>query len=207
MKKYLFVFSLIIVFFLTQSNTNQKIIAVANEDLWSGNINFSQITYDTVQGTHYCGWENDTSWSEWRMEAGIINNSGTAKSSSNSWKQGSGYDSCMKVYGAIRDTGYATGNAPTELELDIDGQEYGFTVDIPACSGKHITKTYRNFVLDETIVEDAGQAESQIRVERQKIGSNPNVLSGIIELHDKHQKGADFVQIWKWNLKKVKKIN
>jgi hypothetical protein len=110
----------------------------------------------------------------------------------------------MLAHGAIRDTSYAFGTAPTELELDIDGQEYGFTVDIPACSGKHISKRYRNFALDATIIDDVSQGESQIRVERQKVGSNPNVLSGMIELHDRHQKGADFVQIWKWNLKRSK---
>jgi hypothetical protein len=196
MKKYLFITALVIAFFLTQSNTKQ--------DLWSGNITFSQIIFDTVLGTHYCGWENDTSWSEWRMEASIINDKGTAKSSSNGRKRGSGYDSCMLAHGAIRDTSYAFGTAPTELELDIDGQEYGFTVDIPACSGKHISKRYRNFALDATIIDDVSQGESQIRVERQKVGSNPNVLSGMIELHDRHQKGADFVQIWKWNLKRSK---
>ena len=204
MKKIVFISFIIIMSLLTLSNTKPKNILSAHDDLWSGNITFSQIIYDTVHGTHYCGWENDTSWSEWRMEANIINNKGTAKSSSNGWKRGSGYDSCMVVYGAIRDTTYAIGSAPTELDLGIDGQEFDFTIDIPACTGKHISKRYRNYALDATIVDDFSEGESQIRVERQKVGNNPNVLTGIIELHDRHQQGADFVQIWKWNLKRSK---
>ncbi len=204
MKKHLFIGTLIIVFFLTQSSMKQTLRSV-NDDLWRGNITFSQITYDTVQGTHYCGWNNDTSWNEWRMEANIINNKGSAKSNLYGWKRGSGYDTCMGAWGAIRDTTYAIGNATTELDLGIDGQEYDFTVDIPACTGKNISKRYRNFKLEDTIVDDVSEGDSQIRVERQKVGTNPNILSGTIELHDRSRSGYQFVQIWKWHLTKTKK--
>lgn len=182
-----------------------KILYSTYDDLWTGNISFSQITYDTVHGVHYCGWENDTSWSNWSMEASIINNNGTAKSSFNSYKRGNGYDTCMAASGAIKDTAYATGQAATELELGIDkeAKEYGFTVDIPSCTGKHKRKTYKNGILDENSTEDTGEDQSQIRVDNQKLGSNPNILSGRIELHDRKE-GHDFIQIWKWNLKKVK---
>jgi hypothetical protein len=202
MKRYLITITLIIVFFLSQSNTKQT-LRTASDNLWSGNITFSQIIYDTVHGTHYCGWDNDTSWSEWRMEASVTNNKATTKSSLNGWRRGGGYDTCMAAWGAIRDTTFANGNSSAELDLDIYQNEYGFTVDIPSCTGKTISKRYRNFALTNTIEDEASEGDSQIQVERQKVGSNSNVLSGKIELHDRQQ-GRDFVQIWKWNLKKVK---
>jgi hypothetical protein len=203
MRNYLFIALLIVASLLIQSNTKPKILYSTYDDHWSGNISFSQIIYDTVHGTHYCGWDNDTSWSEWRMEASVINNSATTKSSLNGWRRGAGYDTCMAAWGAIKDTTFAEGNASAELELDIYQGEYGFTVDIPSCAGKTISKRYRNFVLTNTIVDDTSEGDSQILVEKQKVGSNPNVLSGKIELHDRQQ-GRDFIQIWKWNLKKVK---
>src|SRR6266496_2909746 len=126
MKKYLFIGLLITVFFLAQSNTKPKILYSTYNDLWSGNISFSQITYDTVYGTHYCGWDNDTTWSEWRMEASVTNNKATTKSSLNGWRRGGGYDTCMAAWGAIRDTTFANGNLYAELELDIYQDEYGF---------------------------------------------------------------------------------
>lgn len=187
-----------------QSNTKSKIFYPVPDSLWSGNISFSQIIYDTVLGTHYCGWNNDTSWSEWWMEANVINNKGTTKSSLNGWKRGGGYDTCMAAWGAIRDTTFANGNASAELELDVYQGEYGFTIDIPSCTGQTISKRYRNFVLTNTIVDDAGEGESQIRVEGQKVAGNPNVLSGTIVYDTLQAPRSRFIQIWKWNLKKVK---
>jgi hypothetical protein len=140
------------------------------------------------------------------MEANVINNIATTKSSLNGWRRGGGYDTCMAAWGAIRDTTFANGNASAELELDIYQGEYGLTVNIPACTGKTISKRYRNFVLTDTIEEEVSETDSQIQVERQKVGSNPNVLSGKIELHDR-QEGRDFVQIWKWDLTRTKKKN
>ena len=203
MKKNFHLLALIIIFFLTQSNRKEKDLR-SIDALWSGKMTFLQITYDTIRGTHYCGWESDTLWSEWRMEASIINNKGTAKSSLNGWKHGKGYDTCMQAWGAIIDTTFATGTASTELDIGIDGKEYGFTVDIPSCIGKTISKRYRNFQLTDTIVDDASEGDSQIRVEGQKIGKDPTTLSGIIELRDTSRAGYQFVQIWKWNLKKMK---
>src|SRR5690242_7522251 len=98
MKKYLLTTPLIIIFFWAQNTTKPIIYRSADDNLWSGKISFSQIIYDTVHGIHYCGWENDTSWSEWRMEASINNNKGIAKSSFNGWKHGNGYDSCMLAW-------------------------------------------------------------------------------------------------------------
>jgi len=205
MKNYLYILILFGVFCLFQSNSRMgKNINTDSNDLWNGKISFSQIIFDTVYGTHYCGWNNDTSWSEWHMEASIINNKGTTKSSLNGWKRGGGYDTCMAALGAIRDTTFAVGNAFAELELDIYQGEYGFTIDIPACSGKTISKRYRNFVLTDTIVDDVSEGDSQILVEKQKVGSNPNVLSGSIVYDTLQAPHSRFIQIWKWNLKKVK---
>jgi hypothetical protein len=203
MKKFLSAVPIVLILLFQNFSGKQKFI-LHSEELWTGTITFSQITYDTVRGTHYCGWDNDTSWSEWRMEANIINNKGSAKSNLFGWKRGSGYDTCMGAWGAIRDTTYAIGNATTELDLGIDGKEYGFTVDIPACTGTKISKRYRNFKLEDTIVDDVSEGDSQIHVDRQKVGTNPNILSGTIELRDKSRPGYQFVQIWKWNLKKIK---
>jgi hypothetical protein len=209
MKKNLSIAPVVLIVVLLQNFTGPKQThSSTNEDMWTGNIIFRQITYDTVYGTHVCGWQTDTSWGEWRMQASIINNIGTAKSSSNGRRHGTSADTCVNVNGtgAIKDTIYASGQAPTELELSIDDEakEYGFTVDIPACTGKKISDRYANGKFDQRIIDDMSEGDSQILVERYKLGKDRNTLSGRIEKHDHPQKGVEFVQIWEWNLKRAK---
>lgn len=209
MKRFLSMTPVIMVVIILQNFTRQgNNHFSANEELWTGNIIYRQITYDTVYGTHACGWQRDTSWGEWRMEATIINNSGTAKSSSNGRRRGSSADTCVNTSGtgAIKDTIYASGQAPTELMLSIDddAKEYGFTVDIPTCTGKKISDRYANGAFDQRIIDDMSEGDSQILVERYKLGKDRNVLSGRIEKHEHPQKGVEHVQIWEWNLKRSK---
>ena len=174
------------------------------EDMWSGNIIYRQITYDTIYGTYACGWQRDTSWGEWRMEANIVNNKGTAKSSSKGGQHGTSENTCEKHTGAIKVTMNASGQAPTLLDLGIDDEakEYGFTVDIPPCSGKKNSEIYLDGNLAQRIVDDFGEGDSQILVERYKLGKDRNILSGRIEKHDHPQKGVKHVQIWEWSLKR-----
>jgi hypothetical protein len=177
------------------------------EEMWTGNILYRQINYDTSYGTYACGWQADTSWGEWRMEARIINNIGTAKSSSNGRRHGIAVNTCeINRNGSIRDTIYATGQAPTELILSIDEEtkEYGFTVDIPPCTGKKISDRYANGAFDQRIITEMSEGDSQIMVERYKLGKDRNILSGRIEKHEYPKKGIQHVLIWEWNLKRSK---
>jgi len=207
MKKYTSILSFSVMLLLALTAFKQKKNKFHSEDKWAGNILFRQIIYDTVYGTHVCGWQRDTSWSEWRMQAAIINNKGTTKSSSTGSRRGTSADTCVNVNGtgAIKDTFYANGQAPTELVLSIDeeGKEYDFTVDIPACTGKKISKRWSNGTL-EIINDDFSEGDSQILVERYKLGKDRNTLIGRIDKHDHPQKGVEWVQIWEWNLKKIK---
>jgi hypothetical protein len=209
MRKFLSAVPVIFIVMIIQQLPGVKKVGLpSTEEMWSGNILYRQITYDTIYGTHACGWQADTSWGEWRMQASIINNKGTASSSSNGHRHGTAADTCINVNGtgAIIDTIYANGQAPTELVLSIDddAKEYGFTVDIPACIGKKISDRYANGAFDQRIIDDMSEGDSQIMVERYKLGKDRNILTGRIEKHDHPQKGVEHVQIWEWNLKKTK---
>ena len=207
MRKFLSTTPFILIILIMQEHTDSKTFRLsANEDMWSGNIIYRQITYDTVYGTYACGWQRDTSWGEWKMEANIVNNKGTAKSTSMGGRRGSAADSCDKTTGGIKITMNATGQAPTLLDLSIydEAKEYGFTVDIPPCTGKKISNIYINGNLEQTIVDDFGEGDSQILIERYKLGKDRNILTGRIEKHEHPQKGVEHVQIWEWSLKKSK---
>src|SRR5438552_2161900 len=130
MKKILFVpVALISISFYNIPGKKNNVLF---EDRWTGTIIFRQITYDTIYGTHTCGWQTDTSWSEWRMQANIRNNNeGIAISSLNGRSHGYAEDTCKNVNGtgANKDTLYANGQSPTYLDIGIDYEtkEYGFT--------------------------------------------------------------------------------
>ena len=206
MKKILSIIPVIVIVMIVQNLTGQQTTLSANEDMWTGNILYRQITYDTIHGTYACGWQADTIWGEWRMEANIINSKGTAKSSSTGGRRGASENTCDKSIGAIRVTMNASGQAPTQLDLSIDDElkEYGFTVDIPTCTGKKISNIYLNGNLTDKIVDDFSEGDSQILVERYKLGKDRNTLIGRIEKNDYPQKGVRHVLIWEWNLKKSK---
>ena len=73
MKKFLATAPFLLIIMIMQKHTDSKTARLfANEDMWSGNIIYRQITYDTTSGTFACGWQADTNWGEWRMEANII---------------------------------------------------------------------------------------------------------------------------------------
>jgi hypothetical protein len=208
MKKGLSLMPVIVIFMSIENFTViSKIHSSIQEEMWTGKIIYRQINYDTSYGTYACGWQTDTSWGEWRMEASIINNMGIAKSSSHGRRHGISVNTCEgNRNGAIRDTIYAYGEAPTELMLSIDDEtkEYGFTVDIPACTGKKISDTYLNDAFDQRIVTDMSEGDSQIMVESYKLGKDKNILSGRIEKHEYPQKGIEHILIWEWNLKRSK---
>jgi hypothetical protein len=196
---------IIILMSIENINSTKKTQSSTQEEMWTGNIIYRQINYDTSYGTHACGWQADTIWGEWRMEASVINNMGTAKSSSNGRRHGIAVNTCeVNRNGAIRDTFYATGQAPAELVLSIDDEtkEYGFTVDIPACTGKKISDRYANGAFDQRIITDLSEGDSQIMIESYKLGKDRNILSGRIERHEYPQKGIEHVLIWEWNLKR-----
>jgi len=208
MKKVLSLAPVIVILMIAEHFTGiKKIRSSTKEEMWTGSIIYRQINYDTVYGTYACGWQADTSWGEWRMEASIINNNGTAKSSSNGRRYGIAVNTCeVNRNGAIRDTIYANGQAATELMLSIDDEtkEYGFTVDIPACTGKKISDRYTNGAFDQRIIDDMSEGDSQIMIERYKLGKDRNILSGRIEKHEYPQKGIQQILIWEWNLKRSK---
>lgn len=207
MRKFLSTAPFILIIMIMQEHTDSITFRLAaNEDMWSGNIIYRQITYDTVYGTYACGWQRDTSWGEWRMEANIVNNKGTARSSSTGGRHGTSENTCDKTTGAIRVTMNASGQAPTQLDLSIDDEfkDYGFAVDIPTCTGKKISNIYLNGNSEEKIVDDFSEGESQILIERYKLGKDRNILIGRIEKNDFPQKGVRHVLIWEWNLKKTK---
>ena len=206
MKKVLSLAPVIVIVMIVENFTGiRKVHSSTQEDIWTGKIIYTQINYDTSYGTYACGWQADTIWGEWRMEASIIKNQGTAKSSSNGRRHGIAVNTCeVNRNGAIIDTFYANGQAPTELVLSIDDdtKEYGFTVDIPACTGKKISDRYANGAFDQRIIDEMSEGDSQIMVERYKIGKDKNILSGRIEKHEYPQKGIHHVLIWEWNLKR-----
>lgn len=206
MKKVKLILLLGFVFFLIQSHTGNKKLWTQADELWSGEISFVQATFDTINGTNACGWEKDTAWSEWRMEATIVNNKGTARSRTAHTLRGAGYNNCEKASGAIIDTCYGTGQDQTELDLGIDEgtKEYGFTVNIPPCTGMGLKISFRNGIADTPIPSPCGQSDSQISVDKQKLGTNRNVLSGTIVYDTLQAPGSRFVQIWKWRLVRKK---
>ena len=207
MKKILSIAPVVVIVMIVQNLTGQQRTTSANDDMWTGGIVYRQMTYDTIYGTYACGWQADTSWGEWRMEANIINSKGTGKSTSTGGRHGTSENTCDKTTGAIRVTMNARGQAPTQLDLSIDDElkEYGFTVDIPTCTGKKISNIYLNGNLEEKIVDDFSEGESQILVERYKLGKDRNILTGRIEKNDYPQKGVRHVLIWEWNLKRRSK--
>jgi len=207
MKKILSATPIFLVMVIMQNSLGTKKVPLpTTEDMWSGNILYRQITYDTIYGTYACGWQADTNWGEWRMEANIIKNTGTAKSSSTGGKHGTSANTCENRTGAIKVSMNASGQAPTQLDLSIDDEtkEYGFTVDIPVCTGRKISEIYLNGALEQRIVDDFGEGDSQILIERYKLSRDRNILIGRIEKHEHPQKGVEHVLIWEWNLKKVK---
>lgn len=125
--------------------------------------------------------------SEWRMEANIKNDTGTAIHSSIT----------ESIYG---DHSFCKTVAKTELELGIDEEsgEYSINVPVPGCYG---TVTDRYGKTDSMGVTD----ETAIVIERQKLGKNPDMLAGQIKTVDGPDlNGSTTVTIYEWNLKKAK---
>src|ERR1700741_728640 len=75
-------------------------------------------------------------------------------------------------------------NDQTELELGIekDKNEYGITVPVPGCNG----------LTDQTAIV----------INKQRLGSYPNVLSGNLVLRDSSADGTKTITTYTWDLRK-----
>ena len=128
-------------------------------DNWSGKVSF----FEKKTG-------GEIAISEWKMEATIVNNKGTAIHS-------------MKLKSTIHgDVIDCRSEAETEVEVDIDDEagKYGITVPVPGCEG----------VSDQTAIVISDQI----------LGSNRNTLSGTLVLEDDNPAGGTITTTYTWNL-------
>jgi len=157
------------------SGFKKKSSIVTAEDKWSGTVTF----YEKRMGPKIIR-------SEWWMIGKITKNVGNGLDSS----------ICENTDG---EKARCATNEKTELELGIDEQkkEYGITIRIPGCYG---TMTDRNGKAESYGLTD----ETAIVIERQKLGSNPNLLEGRTRTVDgPDANGSESITIYEWNLKKV----
>lgn len=116
----------------------------------------------------------------WKMDATIHNDTGTATHSSR-FQRPNASGSCFN-------------QAKTELEVGIDEErgEYSIFVAVPGCYGRQV---------DYGVEKDyATTDETGISIDHQRLGSNHNVLSGIIRDSTGDGEGSSSVTIYTWNL-------
>ena len=164
--------------FIFKNKKNHRV-----EDKWSGTVSLVIVRIDSGKAEDF---SHKADWYEknvWRMEADIINNSGMARSIIKGNRWGKSIDKLPPyVSSSATDTTFGRGEDSTELLLGIikEDNEYGFSVDIPATLGFKIRHSIVDGVIQPIIREDLSEAETQILIERQQLGSNPDILTGKI---------------------------
>jgi hypothetical protein len=128
---------------------------------WTGFARYTSIT------------ENERGKHTWKMEANVVNDTGTATNTYSYTENIDGLTdkgSCSGSYTTTMSGGYGEG---TKL--------YGFWIPIPACKGSSERGVW------------TGEEETAINIENQT-GDNPNVMSGSIV-----EKSEGKVMTWEWN--------
>jgi hypothetical protein len=128
---------------------------------WTGFAKFTSIS-ENERGKHL-----------WKMEANLVNDTGTAMHT---------YTFSENIDG-FKDAGSCSGKYKTTISggYGEDTKLYGFWIPIPQCKGSSERGVW------------TGEEETAINVENQT-GSNPNVMSGSIV-----EKSEGKVMTWEWN--------
>ena len=173
-KNFSFLF-LIAVFLLTGLKKSTTIKKLT-DDKWSGTVTFHEKKTGSTIARH-----------DWWMIAKITHNLGNA------------LDSAI-IENTDGDKWRCATGGKTELELDINENknEYGITVPVPGCYGYSITKYGER--LDGYGLTD----ETAIVINKQRLGTNPDVLFGNLVLSDFSADGSRTVTTYTWDLKKSK---
>jgi hypothetical protein len=168
----LFIAGLFILTGFKKQNRDRKI----PEAKWSGTVSF----FEKKSG-------GEIAFYEWRMEATITNDTGTAVHT-------------MKFSNTQGDNSYCRTAGKTELEVgvDEDAGEYGITVWVPGCYGR----TYYHYgKIDSFTVTD----ETGIMINKQRLGANHNALSGRTrDVAGPDPSGCTTITIYEWDVKKTK---
>ena len=162
--------------FLSSSTRTLKKTNTKSESKWSGTVSYFE---------KKSGGEIDLS--DWRMEATITNDTGTAVHT-------------YKFRNKLGDESYCRAMAKTELDLGIDEDAgiYEISVPVPGCHG---IATYHYGGTDSFGVTD----ETGIMINKQRLGTNHNVLSGRIrDIDGPDPAGCTTITTYEWNLRKTK---
>lgn len=175
MKKYHFFLLLLIPSLFIQSTTKNNIHSENEEGIWTGTVGF----IEKQTG-------NNIEISEWKMEATITNNKGTARHSFQ-FKDKNGATSVCK------------NQEETELSVGIDFEtkKYSIEVPMPGCYGE----TYSGGKSSDFAKTD----ETAISINDQPL-KDPNLLEGTInEESGVDENGNSRITIYKWRLEKMNK--
>ena len=157
-------------FFLSSSIKQNKKTNTIDEEKWSGTVSF----YEKRTGPEIV-------ISEWRMDATITDNTGTASNK-------------KKSETTPGDKGECNGQGKSELDvgIDLETKTYSISASIPDCNGLTITAAGREY----EFVQDGS-----IFITDQPLGNNRNVLSGNLILKDgPFANGAMTETIYSWHL-------
>src|SRR6185503_8190822 len=175
MKKYKILWVLFIPFLFIQSSTINSIDLTGDDDIWTGTVTFLE---------KQTGKEIVTS--EWKMEAKIVNNKGTAVHSFHFKSQDGSVTDCKN-------------EEETELSVGIDEEEkkYSIEVPMPGCYGKQTA--------GGTTSDFAKTDETAITINDQPL-KDPNVLSGTITERSGNEESGN-VTTYTWHLVRTNKKN
>jgi hypothetical protein len=173
---------------------------------WNGSITYTYRTSSKNSGP-YSEWvykEHDIT-SALRMQASIANGKGTAVSTYTSKSVTRHRETVAgKTYETEdKHEGSGNGTKATELEIgvDEDNKTYNITVPAPGFTGMG-TRTYSCKGCDyepSSSTYAVGGEESMIMVEDQKLGKNPNVLTGEITKRTENENGEVSETIIRWS--------
>src|SRR5688572_17633440 len=156
--------------FLFLSSKQKRDTSNSGETKWSGTVSF--IEKRTGPGIII---------SEWRMDATITNDTGTATNK-------------KKTETIVGDKSECDGQDKSELDvgIDLEAKTYAISVSIPDCNGRTITAGGSEY----EFVQDGA-----IFINDQRFGTNYNVLSGNLTLIDSFANGSKVVTTYTWNLR------
>ncbi len=179
-KTYFICTYLCLLVFVASSQNN------SNENNWTGTI-----TYVSTLRTHHAAPYSDFIYKMWnhfyeqRMEAKLINSKGTATfdvslidTNYNREKEGSRIIEQWET-----EKGSAAGSADAQVSIFIDqsAKTYSIEVPIPAATGNKIKTIKCNGCGQPDaapVTSSMGEDETSIMVESEKLGVNPNILTG-----------------------------
>ena len=186
MKKYKILLPLFVALFFLATGFIQKNSPgipwknkTADEGTWSGTVSY----FNKITGTKII-------LSEWKMDATINNNTVNATNEYN----------FANTLGDVAECKGRDTTVQEVISIDYEEKEYYIDVQIPPCRGTATTSG---------VTEPYGASdETGIVIPKQRLGDNPNVISGTLVLNEPDATGGLSVTTYKWNLVRgVKKRN